>query len=75
MKPADEFFARVPDTFYPSGTSVGGEWIGEPKEGPYYRRHREAARYPHALLNITHKATGDGELRFSGTSRILALPQ
>jgi len=75
MKPADEFFALVPDAFYPSGTSVGGEWIREPKKGPYYRRHPEAARYPYALLNITHMAAGHGELRFCGTSGILALPQ
>jgi|HubBroStandDraft_2_1064218.scaffolds.fasta_scaffold156595_2 hypothetical protein len=91
MKPAHEFFARVPETLYPSGASVGGECIFEGKKAAYNRRHGEAAPLSHALLNVTQEVFGNGELgrrnlleelsRFAytsescGTNQTLALPQ
>jgi hypothetical protein len=75
MKPADEFFARVPEAFYPSGVSIGGEWILEGEKGAYHRRHREAAAHSYALLKVTPKVASKGQLHPCGTSQILALPQ
>jgi hypothetical protein len=75
MKPADEFFARVLEAFYPSRVGVGGEWILEGENNAYNRRHCEAAPHSYALLNVKNKVLGHGELRPGGTSRILALPQ
>lgn len=91
MKLANEFFARLPEAFYPSGASVGGEWIFEGEKAAYNRRRCGAAPHSYALLNVTHEVLGNGELRRRnlleelsrfrytrkpcGTSHVLALPQ
>jgi hypothetical protein len=91
MKLANQFFARLPETLYPSGASVGGECIFEGKKAAHNRRQNEAAPLSYALLNVTHEVFGNGELRrrnlleelsrfaytseLCGTNHTLALPQ